>query len=86
MIHFKEIIHGFEFGSAKITRMCSDDKKGWAILCLETPKYKGNKDIQIYITKTGKVRVHSSDGEWIPPKKRDGQPALFAGSGRGGEG
>ena len=60
--HYKEIPYGFEFGSAKITRCCSDEKKGWAILVLETPK----DELQIYVIKTGKIRIHDKKGnEWF---------------------
>ena len=51
--HYREVPYGFEFGAAKITRACSDEKQGWVILQLETPK----KHMQLYVTKTGKVRV-----------------------------
>ena len=69
MINFKETRYGFEFGDAKISRLFSDDKKGWVTLSLETSKYNRNKntEIQIYITKTGKVRIHSGNGEWLKP-------------------
>jgi len=72
IIHYKEIEYGFEYGSAKITRLFSDTKKKWITLGLETPKYKGNKGIQIYITKTGKVRIHDTTGEWTAPQRKTG--------------
>lgn len=53
--HIKLTPYGFEYGSAKITRACSDEKKGWVLLFLETPEHK---QIQICVTKTGKVRVN----------------------------
>jgi hypothetical protein len=56
-IPYKELTYGFRYGPATITRCCSDEKKGWVILSLETPKYRGHEAIQIYVTKTGKVRV-----------------------------
>lgn len=59
MIPFRETEFGFDYGAAKITRMCSDEKKGWIILRVETPK----TDVQIYVTKTGKVRVCNEQGE-----------------------
>ena len=64
-IHFKEIQYGFEYGSAKITRLHSDVKKSWVIIGLETPKFKGSNAIQIYITKTGKVRFLGNNKEWL---------------------
>lgn len=67
-IHFKEIDFGFEYGCAKITRLCSDDTKGWVVLDIHTPKKLYDHGIQVYVTKTGKVRIHDSRGEWTPPK------------------
>lgn len=60
--------YGFEWGSAKIERHISDEKKGWIVMGLETPKYKGDKALQIYVTKTGKVRIFGPNGEWNKPK------------------
>jgi len=69
-MHYKETEYGFEYGAAKISRLFSDEEKGWVTLSLETPKYPGHKAIQIYITKTGKVRI-SSNGEWKLPSIKD---------------
>jgi hypothetical protein len=55
-MHYKETEYGFEWGAAKIERCFSDDKKGWVTLLLKTPK----DELQIYVTKTGKVRVHKN--------------------------
>ena len=67
-IHYKETKYGFDFGAAQITRMFSIDKTKSVTIGLETPKYKGNKGLQIYVTKTGKVRVFDSRGEWMQPE------------------
>lgn len=71
-IHYKPTQYGFEYGSAKIERLFSDEKRGYVTISVETPKYKqGGKEhsaIQIYITKTGKVRIFSSNGEWQKPE------------------
>jgi hypothetical protein len=75
--------YGFNWGAAKVTRGFSDDRKGWVTILLDTPKGAG---IQVYVTKTGKVRVHDRNGEWkapkpskkAPPARREpktGQPA-----------
>ena len=59
---------GFKFGNAEFTRICSDSKKKWIVVELKTSKYnrKGTKKspIQIYVTKTGKVRIFSGGKEW----------------------
>ena len=67
MLHYEETKYGFDYGAAKVTRLSSDDKKGWVTLGVETPKHTGTKCIEIYVTKTGKVRIHDSRGEWTPP-------------------
>ena len=67
-MHYKETEYGFEYGNAKIKRLCSDVKKGWITIGIESDKYQGLKAIQLYMTKTGKVRIHSEDGEWLPKK------------------
>lgn len=59
----KELKYGFKYGDATIERHISDEKKGWVVLGLETTKQK----LQIYVTNTGKVRIHDKDGkEWLP--------------------
>lgn len=65
-INYKEIPYGFEFGAAIVTRLFSDEKKGWVTIEVKTKK----TDLQIYITKTGKIRVHGK-GEWLPETKRN---------------
>ena len=57
-IHYAETKYGFDYGSAKITRCFSDDKKGWVTILVETPKHKGGNALQIFVTKTGKVRIN----------------------------
>ena len=69
MIHYKETQYGFEYGAAKVQRICSDTKRGWVILGVETQKYRGQGCLQIYVTKTGKVRIRDARGEWTPPRK-----------------
>jgi hypothetical protein len=64
-MHYKETAYGFEWGAAKVNRVFSDEKKGWVALEIKTPKHKHG--LQIYITKTGKVRIHSAAGEWTAP-------------------
>ena len=50
---------GFEWGSTKITRLFFNEKDGWITLGITTPK----DELQIYVTKTGKVRVWNKKGE-----------------------
>lgn len=64
-IHYAETQYGFDWGVAKITRCFSDSKKGWVTLVVETPKH----NIQIYVTKTGKVRISDATGEWLKAKE-----------------
>lgn len=61
MIRYEETKFGFNWGSAEITRLFSDEDKEWIIMEIKTPKDR----IELYVTKTGKIRVHSVDGiEW----------------------
>lgn len=64
-LHYAETKYGFDWGAAKITRCFSDYKKGWVAILLETPKH----NIQIYVTKTGKVRINDAFGEWTKAKE-----------------
>lgn len=54
-VPFRLLDWGFQFGSATITRTCSDHKEGWVVINLDTPK--GSWDL--YVTKTGKVRIYN---------------------------
>lgn len=65
-MHFQNTKFGFEWGAAKVQRLCDDDKKGWVIIEVVSPK----NELQIYITKTGKIRVLDKNGEWVKPKKK----------------
>ena len=65
-IRFEVTQYGFNYGAAEIQRNCSDEKKGWVVLSVKTQK----QEIQIYVTKTGKIRVHDRHHkEWLPPKE-----------------
>ena len=68
-MHYAETEYGFEYGAAKVTRIHADERKGWVIISLQTPRHGGADDMQIYVTKTGKVRIHDSRGEWTAPKE-----------------
>ena len=74
MIHFRETSYGFEYGSAEVTRICGDNKKGWVTIGLKTPKYRSHNQIQIYVTKAGKVRVFGKGCEWKPEKDEGSLP------------
>ena len=59
--HLTRTDFGFKFGPANVSAMCSDDKKGWVVVGIETPKHA----VQVYVTKTGRVRVHIDGKEFI---------------------
>ena len=69
-VHYRETQFGFEYGAAKVTRLTDDEKRGWVVIGIETPRHT-HHSLQVYVTKTGKVRVFSADGDWAPPQKRD---------------
>lgn len=62
-MNYKETEYGFDYGAVQVTRLFSDEKKGWVTIGLETPK----ANIQVYVTKTGKLRIHDENGEWQRP-------------------
>lgn len=68
-MNFENDEFSLTYGPAKVERFRHDDKEGWSMLFLETPKYNDNKRIQIYVTKTGKVRIFDHSGEWQQPTK-----------------
>jgi hypothetical protein len=68
-IHYAETKYGFDWGAVKIERFFSDSKKGLVVLSLETPKHQRENLLQIYVTKTGKVRIFDAHGEWFKIKK-----------------
>ena len=55
---------GFQFGAALVERICEDKGRVW--MRLSTPK---EPDLQIHVTRTGKVRIFSENGEWKEEKK-----------------
>jgi len=60
-MRFETTKYGFAYGAANVTRIVSDENKGWIVLGIQTPK----QEIQVYVTKTGKIRVHThGGGEW----------------------
>ena len=58
-MHYRETDFGFEWGAANIRRVYSNNKKGWIIMDVITPK----EHLQIYVTKTGKTRVFNKHGK-----------------------
>lgn len=60
---FYQTDYGFEWWPVKVERLMRDDKKGWVILGLTTQKNTGC--MQIYVTKTGKVRIYGCSSEWV---------------------
>ena len=64
-IRYEETPWGFNYGAAEVTRIHSDGKRQWVMLGITTPKVS----IQVYVTKTGKLRVFSRNTEWFPAKK-----------------
>ena len=62
-MHYQETKYGFEYGAADVMRLHSDDATGWVTVGLKTRK----DELQLYVTKTGKIRVYSQrDGELFP--------------------
>lgn len=68
-MHYKETSFGFEYGPVRVERLFSDEKNGWVTLGIGTDKYP-YLGIQVYVTKTGKVRIRDKNGEWVRPAER----------------
>jgi hypothetical protein len=58
-IKYKETPFGFEYGSIQVQRIFSDKKRGLVTVGITSPK----QEIQVYATKTGKIRVFRQDKE-----------------------
>lgn len=54
--------YGFKWGGAHVQRLGSDDERGWVVLEVRSRKSM----VQVYVTKTGKMRLHGADGKEIP--------------------
>jgi len=65
-MNFSNDQYGFTYGAAKVERLCSDERKGWVVLSIKTPKTSGH-GIETYVTKTGKIRITQANGSWTPP-------------------
>lgn len=66
---YEETVYGFIYGAVEIHRICSDEEEGWVTVGANTAKSR----VQIYVTKTGKVRVWKDGVEMqmpTAPKKR----------------
>lgn len=59
MVKYNETTYGFDYGSASVTRVASDAKKGWVVVAVASPK----NNIQVYVTKNGKTRVYKDGNE-----------------------
>ena len=59
--------YGFQWGEATVTRLFSDEQKGYVTIGVKSSR----EELQIYVTKSGKIRVHQADGtEWLPEKAK----------------
>lgn len=45
--------YGFTWDNVTVERTVSDDKKGWKVITVKTPRGR----VELYITKTGLIRV-----------------------------
>ena len=57
--------YGFRWGALKVTRLFSNRRRGTVTAELSTPKM----NLQVYVTKTGKIRIHADGCEWKPARK-----------------
>ena len=59
--------YGFQYGSANVTRIYANEKTGAVSIMIKSPK----SEAQIYVTRTGKIRIWL-DREELNDKKRKG--------------
>ena len=52
-VKYQETAYGFSFGSAEVQRIASCPEKKWVVLEVKSSKHR----VQLYVTKTGKVRI-----------------------------
>ena len=55
-MRFEQTQYGFNWGSAEVERMMSDEDKEWVYLGVRSPK----QVIYVYVTRTGKIRVYKA--------------------------
>ena len=55
-MRFEQTQYGFNWGSAEVERMMSDEDKGWVYLGVKSPRWAVN----VYVTKSGKIRVYKA--------------------------
>ena len=52
-MRYRETDYGFEYGSAWVERIASEEKRGWVVIQITSQK----ANLQVYVTKTGKMRL-----------------------------
>lgn len=67
-MNVRETQYGYQWGPVSVERGFSDEKKGWVTVLVKTKKYPHG--LQLYVTKSGKVRLFSANGEFKAPTKR----------------
>lgn len=70
-IPYRDTDYGFDYGSAKVTRIASNEDLGWVVVEIETPKTR----VQVYATKTGQVRLYV-DGQELTLTDRTGRGSV----------
>lgn len=61
---FSPTQYGFEWGGAIVQRHIADSSTGHVVLSVKGRKRKDN--IDIYVSRTGKIRVYGNGWEWRP--------------------
>jgi hypothetical protein len=56
---YEETKYGFIYGALNVTRVASDDAKGWTVIEAKSPK----TTVQVFCTKTGKIRIYRDGKE-----------------------
>jgi len=71
--YIRNNICGFEWGKCQVTRMCSDEKRGWVMLeVVGKGPTGGRKSVaHIEISKTGKMRISVTNAKvYVTPSSK----------------
>ena len=70
-VNRRETAYGFIYGAADVRRMF-ETTNGAVVIGIATPR----RGVEVYITRTGMVRVFTGRDEWTPPKRAKSAAAI----------
>lgn len=71
MTEFANTQFGFRYGSAEVSRVMSEDSPRHSFVVIEVATLgRSSRNLQVYVTKTGKTRVYVDCEEVQIPKRK----------------